>query len=68
MFNNVFFTKRSRTCKVKKKKIRYAAICDAVNMAKMTRKKRINLFCNLNKIKNLFKIDLFGMNDAINLP
>ena len=40
MFNNVFFTKRSRTCKVKKKKIRYAAVCDAVNMARMTRKKK----------------------------
>ena len=40
MFNNVFFTKRSRTCKVKKKKIRYAAVCDAVKFARMTRKKK----------------------------
>ena len=39
MFNNVFFTKRNRTCKVKKKKIKYAAVCDAVKFAKMTRKK-----------------------------
>ena len=39
MFNNVFFTKRNRTCKINRKKIRYAAVCDAVNFAKMTRKR-----------------------------
>ena len=39
MFNNVFFTKRNRTCKVKKKKIKYAAVCDAVKFARMTRRK-----------------------------
>ena len=38
MFNNVFFTKRNRTCKVKTKKIRYAAVCDAVQFSRMTRK------------------------------
>ena len=43
MFNNVFFTKRSKTCKVKSKKnktrkIRYAAVCDAVQFSRMTRK------------------------------
>ena len=37
MFNNVFFVKRNRTCKIKKKKIRYAAVCDAVLFARMTR-------------------------------
>ena len=40
MFNNVFFTNRSRTCKVKKKRIRYAAVCDAVKFGRMTRKRR----------------------------
>ena len=40
MFNNVFFTKRNRTCKVKTKKIRYAAVCDAVQFSRLTRRKR----------------------------
>ena len=40
MFNNVFFTKRNRTCKVKTKKIRYAAVCDAVLFGRMTRRRR----------------------------
>ncbi len=30
MFNNTFFPKRNKTCKIKNKKIRYAAVCDAV--------------------------------------
>ena len=40
MFNNVFFTKRNRTCKVKTKKIRYAAVCDAVLFGRMTRRRK----------------------------
>jgi uncharacterized protein YecE (DUF72 family) len=56
MFNNVFFTKRNRTCRIQTKKnktrkandrkanklkrIRYAAVCDAVLFGKMTMKKR----------------------------
>ena len=40
MFNNVFFTKRNRTCKIKTKKIRYAAVCDAVQFGRMTRRRR----------------------------
>ena len=40
MFNNVFFTKRNRTCKVKTKKIRYAAVCDAVQFSRMTRRRK----------------------------
>lgn len=56
MFNNVFFTKRNRTCRIqtkknktrkandrkanKLKKIKYAAVCDAVLFGKMTMKKR----------------------------
>jgi len=42
MFNNTFFAKRNRTCKVGKAKIRYAAVCDAVQFARMTRRKRRN--------------------------
>ena len=49
MFNNVFFTKRRRTCKIKRKKIKYAAVCDAVKFARMTRKKiRIFPFMIIN--------------------
>ena len=33
MFNNTFFAKRNKTCKIGKKKIRYAAVCDAVQFA-----------------------------------
>jgi uncharacterized protein YecE (DUF72 family) len=33
MFNNTFFDSRSRSCTVKNKKIRYAAVCDAVEFA-----------------------------------
>ena len=39
MFNNTFFAKRNKTCKIRKKKVRYAAVCDAVQFAKMTRKR-----------------------------
>jgi len=42
MFNNVFFVKRGRTCKIQRKKVRYAAICDAVKFARMTRKNKKN--------------------------
>ncbi len=41
MFNNTFFAKRNKTCKIRKKKVRYAAVCDAVQFAKMTRKRLI---------------------------
>ena len=40
MFNNTFFAKRNKTCKIGKKKIRYAAVCDAVQFAKKTRKNK----------------------------
>ena len=40
MFNNTFFAKRNKTCKIGKKKIRYAAVCDAVVFARKTLKKR----------------------------
>jgi uncharacterized protein YecE (DUF72 family) len=29
MFNNTFFSKRGKTCKINKKKVRYAAVCNA---------------------------------------
>ena len=40
MFNNTFFAKRNKTCKINKRKIRYAAVCDAVVFARKTLKKR----------------------------
>jgi len=40
MFNNTFFANRRRTCKVRKRKIRYAAVCDAVVFGRMTRKRK----------------------------
>ena len=41
IFNNVFFDSRKKTCKYKKRKIRYAAICNASQFGKLTRKKRL---------------------------
>jgi len=40
MFNNTFFARRGRTCKVGDKKIRYAAVCDAVKFDSIIRKRR----------------------------
>ena len=40
MFNNTFFAKRNKTCKIGTKKIRYAAVCNAVQFAKKTRKNK----------------------------
>lgn len=34
MFNNTFFTKRGKTCKIGKEKIKYAAVCNAVEFGK----------------------------------
>ena len=42
MFNNTFFAKRNKTCKIGTKKIRYAAVCNAVQFAKKTRKNKKN--------------------------
>ena len=39
IFNNVFFDSRKKTCKYKKRKIRYAALCNAATFGKMTRKR-----------------------------
>jgi len=38
IFNNVFFDSRKKTCKYNKRKIRYAALCNASTFGKMTRK------------------------------
>ena len=35
MFNNTFFKKRNKTCKIDNKKIRYAAVCDAIDFSKI---------------------------------
>ena len=40
IFNNVFFSSRNKTCKYNKRKIRYAALCNASQFGKMTRKYR----------------------------
>lgn len=40
IFNNVFFNSRKKTCKYNKRKIRYAALCNASELGKMTRKPR----------------------------
>ena len=40
MFNNTFFVKRNRTCKAGKKKIPYAAVCDAIVFSRLTRRRR----------------------------
>ena len=40
IFNNVFFDSRKKTCKYNKRKIRYAALCNASTFGKMTRKQR----------------------------
>ena len=40
MFNNTFFAKRNKTCKIGTKKIRYAAVCNAVQFAKKNKKKQ----------------------------
>lgn len=40
IFNNVFFDNRKKTCKYKKRKIRYAALCNAASFGKITRKQR----------------------------
>ena len=40
MFNNTFFVKRNKTCRIDTKRIKYAAVCDAVQFAKKTRKNR----------------------------
>ena len=40
IFNNVFFDNRKKTCKYNKRKIRYAALCNASEFGKMTRKMR----------------------------
>jgi uncharacterized protein YecE (DUF72 family) len=40
IFNNVFFDSRKKTCKYKKRKIRYAALCNASQFGKLTRKHR----------------------------
>ena len=39
IFNNVFFDSRKKTCKYNKRKIRYAALCNASTFGKMTRKR-----------------------------
>jgi uncharacterized protein YecE (DUF72 family) len=36
IFNNVFFDNRSETCSIKKKKIRYAALCNASKFGELT--------------------------------
>ena len=38
IFNNVFFSNRSKSCKVKTKEIRYAALCDAKKFGQMIKK------------------------------
>jgi uncharacterized protein YecE (DUF72 family) len=38
IFNNVFFDSRKKTCKYKKRKIRYAALCNASQFGKLTQK------------------------------
>jgi len=35
MFNNTFFKKRNKTCKIDNKKIRYAAVCNAIDFSKI---------------------------------
>ena len=40
IFNNVFFNKRGKTCKYNKRTIKYAALCNASEFGKMTRKNR----------------------------
>ena len=40
IFNNVFFDSRKKTCIYKKRKIRYAALCNASQFGKLTRKRR----------------------------
>ena len=37
-FNNVFFNNRKKTCKYKTRKIRYAALCNASEFGRMTRR------------------------------
>ena len=34
-FNNVFFKKRSNSCLIKKLKIKYAAVCNAIEFSKL---------------------------------
>jgi len=41
IFNNVFFNKRGKTCKYNKRSIRYAALCNASEFGKMTRKRKL---------------------------
>jgi len=38
MFNNTFFPKRNKTCKIGKEKIRYAAVCNAVEFGGISEK------------------------------
>ena len=40
MFNNTFFAKPGRTCKIGGKKVRYAAVCNAVAFATRSRRKK----------------------------
>ena len=41
MFNNTFFTKRNKTCKIGKNKVRYAAVCNAVEFGKYVKTKYV---------------------------
>lgn len=38
MFNNTFFAKRGKTCKINRKKVKYAAVCDASNFGSLVKK------------------------------
>ena len=40
IFNNVFFSDRGKTCKINKKKIRYAALCNAETFGNLTKKRK----------------------------
>jgi len=40
IFNNVFFKSRNKTCKYNRRRIRYAALCNASEFGRMTRKRR----------------------------
>lgn len=40
MFNNTFFPKRNKTCKIGKNKVRYAAVCNAVEFGKYVKTKK----------------------------
>ena len=52
IFNNVFFDNRKKTCKYRKRTIRYAALCNAAEFGQITRKyNRRHSLSHTNKIK-----------------